>query len=117
MTATLIEFVTSPGKHDTVCKLLAGEIGGAAVQTSMRDVYTGICLQEQRVVVLMVRWPSLAEAEAFEREAWPRVMRVLEPFLDTPPRLRTFCTHATSSEKRPPATAPPLHSGRSIQVA
>jgi quinol monooxygenase YgiN len=102
MYARMISFITIPGKRTELCAAIEETVTPMARQhRGFVDYMTLISDEEPRIATVISLWRTKADAVAFQREGFRDVLDVLQPFLESPPQVRTFdCFTATEASKR-----------------
>jgi quinol monooxygenase YgiN len=99
MFARIVEFIPKLEKKEELVKVLRNEVLPILKkQIGFMEVLPFFPEAKNEKVVTITLWTEKKHAERYEREAFPRVEEILQPYLTTPITFKTYNVETTLCE-------------------
>ena len=99
MFARIVEFIPKLEKKDELVKVLSNEVLPILKkQTGFMEVLPFFPETKNEKVMTITLWTEKRDAERYEREAFPKVEEILQPYLTTPITFKTYNVETTLCE-------------------
>ncbi len=91
MIARVAEIIAKPGKTEELCQLLEQKVTPLVKRRpGFVEKITLTLGGESRFVLVISFWNSIEDADSHHRQLFPKIVRMMEPFVEKGPSVRMF---------------------------